>query len=41
MKACKEGIGSSQEARVLADHFGRAKTGAIVAKMWYFPHIFK
>ena len=41
MKACHEGMGSSQEARVLAGHFGRDKIGAMVAVWWYFHYIFK
>ena len=41
MKAYHEGIGSLQEAGMLAGHFGRNKTGAMAVVRWFFPHIFR
>ena len=39
IKACHEGIGFLQEARVLGGHFGKDKMGAMIAAMLYAPHI--
>ena len=41
MKACHQGMGSLQESRVFAGHFGRDKFAVMVVTRWYFLHIFK
>ena len=41
LKACLQGIGSSQVSTILAGHVGREKISAMVAVRQYFPHNFK